>query len=59
MKIQHCPSMGNRNVDLLAWGERQPRNDMPATVRLIAKRYGLLPATAMTLADAFGIGGAQ
>lgn len=59
MKLQQRPSMGNRDVDLIAWGERQPRDDMPATVRRIAKRYGLLPATAMTLADAYGIGGAQ
>lgn len=49
----------NNDLGLLAWAERQYRPDTPVAVRRIASRYGLLPATAATLADAFGIGGCE
>jgi hypothetical protein len=50
---------GNNDLGLFAWAERQYRDGTPYAVRRIASRLGVLPATAATLADAFGIGGEQ
>lgn len=59
MKLHARPSGGNENLGLFAWAERQHRDGTSYAVRRLSGRYGLLPATAATLADAFGIGGGQ
>ncbi len=60
MKYTRRPISGNTGLgDLFAWADRQRRDGMPYAARRLAKRYGLAPATATALADAFGLGGGQ
>ena len=44
-------------LPLIDWAESQHRHDTPAAARRLARRFGLAPATAAALADAFGFGG--
>lgn len=58
-KIRFRPARINNDQSLFDWSERQYRDGASYAVRRLSGRYGLLPATAATLADAFGIGGGQ
>lgn len=56
-KLRRLPQKGNHDLALFAWAERQFRDGTHPAARRLAKRYRLLPATAIAIADAFGIGG--
>lgn len=58
-KIRSRPFKGNNDLGLFDWSERQYRPGTPLAVRRIASRFGVLPATAMTLASVYGIGGCE
>lgn len=59
LKVNPRRVRGNNDLSLFDWSERQYRPGTPLAVRRIASRFGILPATAVTLATVYGIGGCE